>query len=211
MSGWIKQAGGVFRRRQGLYVKQSGAVPPASITLRPTFAAMTYGAAYVAAYPTALELGGTFDPATAGASVTLSGGDLTVTFTGTGSVGTTNLIPINFTSDMWCWEVLYSAGNWSAAGSFSDSSGIPFDGNAFMGGQPGDSICYNDNGNVTGYVPAVTPGPAAVAGDIFGFVQGDGASGNTALLHVFINGVEVGSGYANPVGATQYTPTVTQA
>lgn len=68
-------------------VKRLGAVSPPGPTfqLNSTFAAMTFAAEYQALYPEAIDLGSAMDSASTGTNLSLSGGDLLVACSGTGT------------------------------------------------------------------------------------------------------------------------------
>lgn len=201
LARWIKQ------RRQGLYLRRAGGAAPVVLTLLPTFALMQFGAVYQAAVPGIAELGGTLDPASAGAAVALSNGNLTATFSGVGSVRATADLFIAFTDT--CWEfVVPPAGSWGAGGVWTDGSGVAYNANAVMGGNGPESLRYNLAGVAIGSTPGPA-GPALVAGDVLGVVWISAGAGNQ--LDFYVNGVLAsGGGSTIAVGASRF-PTLSSS
>jgi len=206
MSNWIKGPGGVFKRQQGLYVHTGAAAPVVVGNLRPTFASMAHAAVYQADFPGVGELGGTFDPATAGANVTLSNGNLTATFAGTGSVlASVNVfsVPANYVA----WEFVFS-GAWTHGG-FWPGNNTPYNSNALLGGGATDCMRYiAATGALLGTFSAPDVGPVLAAGDVVGCVWN--AAGGANAVTVYVNGILVNTADSMPSGGLAF-PILSQA
>ncbi len=164
--------------------------PPSTediLTLRSTFAEMTYAGVYQADFPGAEEAGGTFTPATAGTNVTLTGGDMVAVFTGVGSVANTaglnhGAVPVAYEIEITSsFTGKLQAGMWATA--FSQ-----FDGDQPHGGGSDFGIWANMDGTVDGFVSGGPLGVTLGTGDVLGIVFG----GDDVLVHFYVNGVARG-------------------
>ncbi len=193
-----------LRKRQGLYLHRASAAAPVTINFRPTVALMSFSAQYLAFDPTAVELGGTLDPATAGAAVALSGGNLRADFTGTGSVLASVSLYAPFANKFWEVEFL---GAWTAAGAWADY-GAGYNGNLFCGNEPPPaSTIWNDaTGQIEGSAGS-TAVAALVPGDILGFVFDSAGAANN--ITYFRNGALVDQNLAGGGGAADMFPIIT--
>lgn len=186
---WFSNAA-IASKRLGLYLrKAAGAAPPAGIVYRPTFAAMDFAAVYQAFAPGIVgEVGGTLDPATAGANVTLSGGNLIATFSGAGSVLGTIPWSVGGGDQFAACEFLVTAGGFSGFGTWSDN-GVPYDPDLLSGGNAPDSVTYNLDGTCVAFTPGVPP--VLVPGDVVGLIW-DSAGAAASFAAFFLNGVDQG-------------------
>jgi hypothetical protein len=173
----------VNKRTRNLFVafEQAAAFLP-GITLVPTAADMTYFAVYLAADPTVVDIGGTFNPAQTGAAAALSNGDLTVNFSGTCcSVGTLNN---NFSSV--CWEFEIGPGNGAfAVGSYIAGLAPAYNANAYAGNSGTFSSYYQSDGTIISFVGGTVGNPALVSGDVVGFLYDN----NAGIGSFYLNGV----------------------
>jgi hypothetical protein len=168
-------------RKNGLILVEDSAAPVASFVYRPTFASMDFAAVYQADFAGVLAPNDTLDPATAGANVTLSDGNLTATFAGIGTV--INQLDINSggAGGLFCCE--FEGLDWTGAGLWVDFI-FPYNGNQETGGSFGSGLCnqYNVNGIYDGFGGA-PPGLPIGVGDILGVVF-DNTFGNLAAFYV---------------------------
>lgn len=188
---WSTLATWIQRRRGGLYLHRASAAPPLVVTLRPTIASMTYAAIYAAdfiAFGPLEEIGGTFDPATAGANVALSDGNLTATFSGVGSVLGTNTT--DHGTAPAAFELLYTGGatGWTAGGVREPGGGVPpYDPDAYLGGVGSQGAMYVDDGSTIGsFSNPPGTGPVLAPGDILGCV----VVSDFQLPQFYLNGVQ---------------------
>lgn len=164
--------------------------PPSTadiLTLRSTFAEMTYAAIYQADFPGAEEAGGTFTPATAGTNVTLSGGDMVATFAGVGSVANTTGLNHGNVPVAYEIEITSSASGKLQAGMWATAFS-QFDGNQPHGGGSDFGVWANMDGTVEGFVSGGPLGVTLGTGDVLGIVFG----GDDVLVHFYVNGVARG-------------------
>lgn len=171
----------VNKRTHNLLVAFQNAAPAFNgINYLPTTADMTYSAVYLAADPTAVEMGGTYDAAQTGANGTLSNGDLTVEFSGTGTtIGTLN----QTNSVFWEFAIGINAGSF-AAGSYIAGLAPPYNANAYAGNSGAFSSYYADDGTIVSFVGGSVGNPALTAGDILGVLYNN----NTGQLSFYLNG-----------------------
>lgn len=160
---------GDFNKRAGnLYVAfDAGAAPVAgtSMRLRSTVATMVFGAVYQAAFPAAVELGGTWGAI--GLNGTLSSGNTVATFTGVSSVtsAVAAVRPV-----FWEIEILSVVGASDYCMGMFDSIDIFGNINQYFLASNFTSR-YENTGRISTGFGLEAFAPLLVAGDIVGYVQ----------------------------------------
>jgi PKD repeat protein len=155
----------------------------ANIVLVPTLSAMTYASSYLAAYPTAIEVGGTFDTSQVGTGITFTTDtnvviDTTYTnifgqiFGAATAIGTTHTAYGNiYVAEFRIIAV--GKTNFVQVGMFIQAYGPLFDPNTQFGGPL--SSYYSSTGIIYGYGSGATVNADTYTdGDVIGMVMGVG-------------------------------------
>lgn len=163
---------------------EAGPPPPAGITVRTQFVEMTYATQYQTAYPSATQIGGTFDSSTYGGTggvLTNSDKTFEVTSAPRSILGTAAVAP-------WStWEFLINDSTY-IVGLWVQAFGGPYD-PTFSTGSGGDFASWMAaDGSINGYAGG-SGGASFTNGDVIGCVFN-----NFNVLHFFKNGTEVGQG-----------------
>ena len=200
--------GDVNKRVRNLFVAFQNAAPPPpppsgnAFQLRTAAPDMTFLANYVAAFPAATPIGGTWSAAQTGANGALSSGNAVVAFSSVSSSEGTVSSDAAVNAPCWEIEVLNELGAVDyGVGVFIDFI-FPYDKEAFLGGG-GGGASYKRNGSIADFVGS-PGGPALAIGDVVGVVCTN-PNVNPAA-HFFINGVPVATGFLLNSGSTIVFP-----